>query len=189
VVLTRMVAGDVVGDLGELAAAHKKVFSAVGTEPAQTTFGGTLVRDTLKVEIEATAVVNSAPPQHVPFGAAPWGDLTHSSRAVRVGDVIQISGTVFPADSASDEVEGCFEIIGEAIKAAGGRGLEDVVLTRMVAGDVVGDLGELAAAHKEVFSAVGTEPAQTTFGGTLVRDTLKVEIEATAVVTPDRPKL
>ena len=83
----------------------------------------------------------------VPFGAAPWGDLTHSSRAVRVGDVIQISGTVFPADSASDEVEGCFEIIGEAIKAAGGRGLEDVVLTRMVAGDVVGDLGELAAAH------------------------------------------
>ena len=127
-------------------------------------------------------MVQAALPQTIPFGAAPWGDLTHSSRAVRIGDTIHVSGTVSPADSASAEVEGCLEIIGEAIKAAGGRGLEDVVLTRMVAADVVGDLAELAAAHKRVFEAVGAEPAQTTFGGTLVRDTLKVEIEATAVV-------
>ena len=33
----------------------------------------------------------------VGFGAAPWGDLTNSSRAVRVGDTIHISG----ANSAS----------------------------------------------------------------------------------------
>jgi len=31
----------------------------VGVKPAQTTFGGTLVRDWIKVEIEATAIVGS----------------------------------------------------------------------------------------------------------------------------------
>ena len=44
------------------------------------------------------------------------------------------------------------------------------------------DLEELAGAHKEVFEKAGCRPAQTTFGGTLVRDWIKVEIEATAVV-------
>ena len=36
-----------------------QVFSAVGVKPAQTTFGGTLVRDWIKVEIEATAIIGS----------------------------------------------------------------------------------------------------------------------------------
>lgn len=118
----------------------------------------------------------------VSFGAAPWGDLAHASRAVRVGDTIHVSGTVAQGSSCAEQVKGCFAIIGDAIKEAGGRGLEDVVITRMVAADAVGDLEELAGAHKEVFEAAGVRPANTTFGGTLVRDWIKVEIEATAVV-------
>lgn len=118
----------------------------------------------------------------VSFGAAPWGELTHSSRAVRVGDTIHVSGTVAQGETCADQVKGCFDIISQAIKDAGGRGLQDVVITRMIAADAVGDLDELARAHHEVFSAVDTRPAQTTFGGTLVRDWIKVEIEATAVV-------
>jgi enamine deaminase RidA (YjgF/YER057c/UK114 family) len=125
----------------------------------------------------------------VGFGAAPWGNMTHSSRAVRVGNTVHVSWTVAPGDSVTAEVEGCLAIIGDAIRAAGGRGLEDVVLTRMVAADIVGDLAELASAHKKVFETVGSEPAQTTFGGTLVRDTLKVEMEATAVVQVSKSNL
>lgn len=78
-------------------------------------------------------------------------------------------------------MKGCFAIIHEAIRSAGGRGLEDVVLTRMIAADV-GELDELTSAHKAVFEATGNRPAQTTYGGTLVREWIKVEIEATAVV-------
>lgn len=116
------------------------------------------------------------------FGAAPWGDLCHASRAVRVGDTIHVSGTVAPGDTCAEQVKGCFDIIDSAIKEAGGAGLKDVVITRMIAADPIGDLEELAGAHKAVFQEVGIRPAQTTFGGTLVRDWLKVEIEATAVV-------
>ena len=105
------------------------------------------------------------------FGAAPWGDLAHASRAVRVGDTVHVSGTVAQGETVGEQVKGCFAIIGDAIKEAGGRGLEDV-----------GDLEELAGAHREVFQAAGVRPANTTFGGTLVRDWIKVEIEATAVV-------
>uniref|UniRef100_A0A7S1FGL1 RidA family protein n=1 Tax=Noctiluca scintillans TaxID=2966 RepID=A0A7S1FGL1_NOCSC len=117
----------------------------------------------------------------VGFGAAPWGDLTHSSRAVRVADTIYVSGTVSQGDTVAEQVKGCFAIIDEAIRNAGGRGLEDVVLTRMIAADV-GELDELTSAHKAVFEATGNRPAQTTYGGTLVREWIKVEIEATAVV-------
>jgi hypothetical protein len=45
------------------------------------------------------------------------------------------------------EVEGCFGIIGEAIKAGAGAAAGD-----MIAAEVVGDLSELAAAHKKVFA-------------------------------------
>ena len=47
-------------------------------------------------------------------------------------------------------MHGCFELIGQSIKDAGGRGLEDVVITRMIAANVVGDLDELAKAHHQV---------------------------------------
>ena len=118
----------------------------------------------------------------VGMGASPWGDLAGVSRAVRVGDTIHVSGTVAPGDSCAEQVQGCFEVISKAIKDAGGRGLEDVVITRMIAADPVRDLDELASAHKAAFAASGNLPANTTFGGTLVRDWLKVEIEASAVV-------
>ena len=57
----------------------------------------------------------------------------------------------------------------------------------MVASDPVADIDELASAHKEVFEEAGVWPANTTFGGTLVRDWIKVEIEATAVVLVTKP--
>ena len=62
-----------------------------------------------------------------------------------------------------------------------------VVITRMVAADPLADIDELASAHKEVFEEAGVWPANTTFGGTLVREWIKVEIEATAVVLETKP--
>jgi len=57
---------------------------------------------------------------------------------------------VAQGETAAEQVHGCFELIGQSIKDAGGRGLEDVVITRMIAANVVGDLDELAKAHHQV---------------------------------------
>jgi len=101
-----------------------------------------------------------------------------------VGDTIHVSGTCAQGDTATVQVEAIFGVIDNAIRQAGGRGLEDVVITRMIAADVQKDFQELGDAHKAVFSKtlVPTQPSNTLFGGTLLLPWMKVEIEATAVV-------
>jgi len=61
----------------------------------------------------------------VSMGDSPWGEKARTSRAVRVGDTIHVSGTVAKGDTCADQVKGCFDIIDDAIKQAGGRGLQD----------------------------------------------------------------
>lgn len=112
----------------------------------------------------------------------PWGQGTHCSLAVRIGDTIHASGVTCQGETCHDQVKACFETIDKAIKGAGGRGLQDVVITRMIAADARGDLDELQSGHKAVFEPLGLHPANTTFGGTLLREWAKVEIEATAVI-------
>ena len=122
----------------------------------------------------------------VPFGAATnWGDTAHASRAVRVGSTIHVSGTVTKGDTTGDQMRGCLDIIAEAVRSAGGRGLRDVVLTRVIASDIASDLNEIGAAHKSTFEAAGAAPpANTTFGGSFPRPWIRVGVEATAVVQP-----
>ena len=61
----------------------------------------------------------------VSMGDSPWGEKARTSRAVRVGDTIHVSGTVAEGETCADQVKGCFDIIDDAIKQAGGRGLQD----------------------------------------------------------------
>ena len=123
----------------------------------------------------------------VPMGpSTSWGDSAGVSRAVRIGDTIHISGTVTKGKSAGAQVSGCLTIIADAVRSAGGRGLQDVVLTRIIAADSAKDLAEIAAAHKAAFADAGAEwPANTTFGGSFPRPWIRVGIEATAVVQGD----
>ena len=125
----------------------------------------------------------------VPMGPSTnWGDSAGVSRAVRIGDTIHISGTVTKGDSAGAQVSGCLAIIATAIRSAGGRGLQDVVLTRIIAADPANDLAEIAAAHKASFAHAGAEwPANTTFGGFFPRPWIRVGVEATAVVQSEPP--
>ena len=120
----------------------------------------------------------------VPMGpSTSWGDSAGVSRAVRIGDTIYISGTVTKGDSTGAQVSGCLAIIADAVRSAGGRGLADVVLTRIIAADPAKDLAEIATAHKAAFADAGAEwPANTTFGGSFPRPWIRVGVEATAVV-------
>merc|ERR1719482_1858953 len=108
----------------------------------------------------------------------PWEGRCGCSRAVRVGDTIHISGTCAQGETVTAQVNTIFGVIDGAIRKAGGRGLEDIVITRMIAADAQKDFGELGDATKAIFAPLKAMPANTLFGGTLLQPWMKVEIEA-----------
>jgi enamine deaminase RidA (YjgF/YER057c/UK114 family) len=117
----------------------------------------------------------------------PWERIVGYSRAVRVGNVIEVSGTA-PADAegrvlAPGDVYGqareALRIIGEALGEAGAA-FEDVVRTRILLADA-SQWEAAGRAHGEVFADI--RPANTTIGVSgFVDPEILVEIEATAIV-------
>ncbi len=110
------------------------------------------------------------------------------SRAVRIGNIIAVSGTgpiapdgstVLPGDAYS-QAKRCLEIIAKAIEDGGGK-LENVFRTRMYITDA-SDQDEIGRAHGEYFGEI--KPAATmVVVKALVRDDWLVEIEADCFVT------
>jgi enamine deaminase RidA (YjgF/YER057c/UK114 family) len=117
----------------------------------------------------------------------PWERILGYSRAVRAGNVIEVSGTAAAGPDgeilAKGDVYGqateALRTIGEALREAGAS-FGDVVRTRVLLKDVT-TWKEAGRAHGEVFSDI--RPANTTMGvaGFIDPDIL-VEIEATAVI-------
>jgi enamine deaminase RidA (YjgF/YER057c/UK114 family) len=117
----------------------------------------------------------------------PWEKVVGYSRAVRAGNVIEVSGTA-PAGPdgeilARGDVYGqareALRIIGEALREAGAS-FGDVGRTRVLLKDVA-TWEEAGRAHGEVFADI--RPANTTMGvAGFVDPEILVEIEATAVI-------
>lgn len=117
----------------------------------------------------------------------PWEKVLGYSRAVRVGNHIEVSGTaaadadgkiVHPGDVYGQSKE-ALRIIGEAL-AELGASFEDVVRTRVLLTDVT-TWEEAGRAHGEVFSEI--RPANITMqAGPFVDPEILVEIEVTAIV-------
>ena len=117
----------------------------------------------------------------------PWEKIVGYSRAVRVGNVVEVAGTA-AADSegrviAPGDVYGqtkeILRIIGRALEEAGAS-LEDVVRTRIYLTDI-SEWEEAGRAHGEVFSEI--RPASTAVGVEgFVHPQLLVEVEATAII-------
>jgi enamine deaminase RidA (YjgF/YER057c/UK114 family) len=118
----------------------------------------------------------------------PWEKIVGYSRAVRVGNVVEVSGTA-PAGPDGEillpgDVEGqareALRIIGEALREAGAS-LADVVRTRVFLADV-SRWEEAGRAHGDVFREI--RPANTIVGVSgFVDPAILVEIEVTAVVS------
>ncbi len=120
---------------------------------------------------------------------SPFEPTIGFSRALRVGDRVLVSGTapVFPDGSCPDDValqaRRCFAIIETALAEAGAA-LTDVVRTRMFLTDPAG-ADAVGAVHGEIFN--NTRPAATMVAvAALLDPRWKVEIEAEAVVSPER---
>lgn len=116
-----------------------------------------------------------------------WEGIAGYSRAVRVGDLVFVSGTtatdeqgrlVGPGDVYAQTAY-ILSKIGAALEAAGAT-LADVVRTRIYVTDVI-RWEEAARAHAEVFGAI--RPANTLIEvSRLVGDGYLVEVEADAVI-------
>ena len=123
--------------------------------------------------------------QRVPSDRA-WSHVGYS-RAVRVGDVIEVAGTtasgpggaIIAAGDMYGQAKYCIEVIAKAIEELGGK-VEDVVRTRVFLTDI--SLWEEAGrAHGEVFGEI--LPASAFVGvNELLHPDLMIEVEATAIV-------
>jgi enamine deaminase RidA (YjgF/YER057c/UK114 family) len=115
-------------------------------------------------------------------GTSPYEPIIGFSRAVRIGNVVHVSGTgPVGADDlpAADQTRACLKLIETALHNAG-AGFEHVVRTRMYLTHTE-DWQEVGRAHGEVFSNI--RPAATMV---VVKELLnpkwRVEIEAEAVL-------
>ncbi len=119
---------------------------------------------------------------------APWEAKIGYSRAVRVGNVVEVSGTVAadeqgrvvgPGDVYA-QTKFIFQKIGKALTEAGAS-LTDVVRTRMFVTDIR-QWQEVGRAHGEVFAAICPVTSMLEIRR-LIGDEFLVEIEVTAVVS------
>jgi len=127
--------------------------------------------------------------RNISSGAA-WEKTVGYSRAVRVGNLIEVAGTtavddagvVVGPDDPYGQARYALDKIGRALRDAG-SGFGDVIRTRIFVADIT-RWEEVGRAHGEVFGDI--RPASTLIQvASLVRPDLLVEIEATAVVPED----
>ena len=115
---------------------------------------------------------------------SPYEPTIGFSRAVRVGNRVEVSGTapIWPDGSCDPDPEAqatrCLEIIVDALAEAGASPA-DVVRTRMFLVHP-GDADAVGRAHGKVFSAIRPAATMVVVSG-LLRPEWRVEIEATAV--------
>ena len=114
-------------------------------------------------------------------GTSPFEPIIGFSRAVRIGNVVHVSGTgpVGAEElSAAEQTRVVLGLIEKALKQAGAE-FGDVVRTRMFLAHAE-DWEEVGRAHGEVFGTI--RPAATMVVAALLNPKWRVEMEAEAVV-------
>lgn len=123
--------------------------------------------------------------QNISSGS-PWEDIVGYSRAVRIGNQIEVAGTtamdgdnLVGKDDVYAQTKYIFQKIEKALQEAGAS-LQDVVRTRMFVTNI-SQWEAVGRAHGEFFKAV--KPVATMVEvSRLINEDLLVEIEVTAIV-------
>jgi enamine deaminase RidA (YjgF/YER057c/UK114 family) len=118
-----------------------------------------------------------------------WEESVGYSRAVRIGNIIEVAGTtavngedIIGKNDMYEQTKYIFEKIESALTEAGSS-LKDVVRTRMYVTDI-SKWEEAGKAHGEIFRTI--KPASTMVEvKSLINLDLLIEVEVTAIVSPD----
>ena len=119
---------------------------------------------------------------------AKWEDIVGYSRAVKIGNTIEVTGTVAVDDNsvlvggnnAYEQTKFIIQKIEKVLQKAGAS-LKDIVRTRMFVTDI-SRWEEYGKAHGEFFSAIKPCTSMIEVKG-LISPEYLIEIEATAIVT------
>ena len=119
---------------------------------------------------------------------APWESIAGYSRAVRIGNIIEVSGTtavdtegqVVGAVDISKQTDYIFNKIRNALNDAGSK-MSDVIRTRMYLTDI-NDWETVARVHGDIFSDIKPVSTLVEVSG-LIDEELLIEIEVSAVVS------
>ena len=119
---------------------------------------------------------------------APWESIAGYSRAVRVGNIIEVAGTtavdtegqVVGAGDISKQTDYIFDKIRNALNDAGSK-MSDVIRTRMYLTDI-NDWETVARVHGDIFSDIKPVSTLVEVSG-LIDEELLIEIEVSAVVS------
>ena len=117
---------------------------------------------------------------------APWENIVGYSRAVKIGNIIEVSGTapvkegktLYPGN-AYEQAKACINIIEKSLSEAGAS-LKNVIRTRMFVTDV-SRWEEYGKAHGEFFGEIKPATSMVEVKSLISSDML-IEIEATAIV-------
>lgn len=119
---------------------------------------------------------------------AKWEDIVGYSRAVRIGNTVEVAGTtavdeqgnVVGLNDAYEQTRFILAKIEKALTAAGAS-LKDIVRTRMFVTDI-SKWEEIGRAHGEVFRTIKPAASMIEVKG-LISPELLVEIEVTAILS------
>jgi enamine deaminase RidA (YjgF/YER057c/UK114 family) len=119
---------------------------------------------------------------------AKWEDIVGYSRAVRIGNVIEVAGTTAVDDrnevvGVNNSYEQTRYVLGKIEKALAeaGASMKDVVRTRMFVTDI-SKWEEIGRAHGEYFKDVKPAASMIEVKG-LITPGLLIEIEVTAILS------
>ena len=117
----------------------------------------------------------------------PWEPIVGYSRAVRIGNMVCVSGTTSTNEDGEVTGDNAYEQTVQILKnlqralAALGADLQDVIRTRMFVLDIERDWEAIGRAHGEVFGSIRPATSMVQVSK-LISPKMLLEIEADAVI-------